>query len=465
MPFTWILRCLSRHRVFPKSASVELNLTHDRDHSARGRAMLLVALFAILLAFVPGSGFAQGPFISPACRENCALTDAACIVREQTCQTKLSLYSAYMAQLGAGVTLHRLPQLYVELLQPHYTGNLGNVRFGYADRQPATATTDCSTIYFGSFATQQYVNDLKDGQLDTTAEFRLLLHELRHVSQCVGGGGRDQYAKRWFRDLDISLLQQRSIDPKQLHDLMPMEGDASSAADRILEEIKVIRDQNGKLVRPLSVKLFRENAVLGTGITVWVGTPHKFTAGVSGGSGPFKFSWSVKAPNQTRAQPATGAEDEKLEWTPNRLGTYEVGIFVTQPETDLKPVFKTIQVKVNTNPLTVAAIPENNRSPVSNVQLNLQLRMLTVEVRRSLADVASAANVCVTDRANQQVYGRKRVAGSTASFTVPTGRTVDITVSAIRFVGVSQTLTMPNADHSVTITINRGAGGPVCSLQ
>lgn len=427
----------------------------------------LVATLWLVLAGAESKAIAQGPFIDFACKESCALTDAPCIAREQLCQTKLQLYRGYMGQLGLGVTLHRLPQLYVDLLQEHYNGNLANVRFGYADRQPAVATTDCTVIYFGGGATQSFVDKLRAGQLDNSDDFKLLLHELRHFNQCTNLGGRDQFAKRWFRDLDISVLQQSTIDFHQLHDLMPMESDAKNAANSILSEIKVLRDQSGKLVRPLGVDLLKGSSVLGSSLAVWVGTPHEFTARVSGGSGPFRIDWGVKAPNQTSFQPVlpTPGDLTKLEWTPGRTGIYELEAFVTQPGTELRPALKIIQVKVDANPLTSPASIADRESIASKVQLNKAIfRTLSVDVRRSLARVSSTANVCVVDRENQQVYGRKRVDGSIAIFTVPVGRAVDVTVSAIRFVGTTQTLTMPDTDRSITITINMGSGGPTCTV-
>ena len=428
----------------------------------------LTTAIGLLLGASENRVLAQGPFIDSACKENCALTDAACIAREQVCQTKLQLYRGYMGQLGLGLTLHRLPQLYIDLLQAHYNGSLGNVSFGYADRQPALATTDCNVIYFGTSATRAFVDKVKNGGLTHSAEFKLLFHELRHFSQCTNLGGRDQFAKRWFRDLDISILHQTNVDFQQLHDLMPMEADAKNAADRIFGEIDLLRDQSGKLVRPLSVELLKGNSVLGSNITAWVGSPLEFTARVSGGSGPFKIDWSVKAPYEVRAQSAQPAPGDlsKLQWSPNREGIFEVEAFVTQPGTSLRPALKIIQVKADSNPLPVGTISLNNGSVPSKLQVRTPtFRILNVEVRRSLSIVSSTANVCVIDSANQQVYGRKHAESSVVSFSVPVGRSVDITVSALRFVGRTQVLTMADSDRSLVVTLNQGSGGPTCSVQ
>jgi len=428
----------------------------------------LATALGLLIGSSENRILAQGPFIDSACKENCALTEAPCIAREQVCQTKLQLYRGYMGQLGLGVTLHRLPQLYIDLLQAHYNGSLGNVRFGYADRQPVLATTDCNVIYFGSNATQAFVDKVKNGGLTHSTEFKLLFHELRHFSQCTNLGGRDQFAKRWFRDLDISILRQTNVDFQQLHNLMPMEADAKNAEDRIFSEIEVLRDQSGKLVRPLSVELLKGNNVLGSNITTWVGSPLEFTAKVGGGSGPFKIEWRVKAPYEVRAQSAQPAPGDltKLQWSPNRAGTFEVEAFVTQPGTNLKPGLKMIQVKADANPLTVSTVSLNGGSVPGKLQVQTPIfRTLKVEVRRSLSIVSSTANVCVIDSENQQVYGRKHAGSSVVSFSVPVGRSIDITVSALRFVGRTQRLTMADSDRSLVVTLNQGTGGPTCSVQ
>jgi hypothetical protein len=154
-------------------------------------------------------------------------------VLAQICQGKYAIYQTYMAVLGAGVSLHSLPDVYVEEIQPMYPHvDLRSVRFGYSSQQPSdNATTDCDRIYFNDAA---YVERLRRAELSESEEWDWLLHELRHTEQCRELGGRQAYAERWFRDLEISLLVTRLANPAQyftwLHDNMPMEDDADSRA-------------------------------------------------------------------------------------------------------------------------------------------------------------------------------------------------------------------------------------------
>jgi len=274
-----------------------------------------LALLATILALSSISTTAHSPFINPVCKESCAPYDVVCMLREQTCQTKLDLYYAYMAQLNAGVTLHHLPALYVELLQKHFSGNLNDVLFGFSDRQPgAKATTDCSTVYFSGAAPANFVNKLKDGQLTTDSEFTLLLHELRHVSQCKIIGGRDAYAKMWFGHFDVSFLSQLTFDPKKLHDGMPMEKDAVSAASNFLTAITHNRDRDGKLVRPFALEVLAGTTVVGSSLTVFEGVPTHLFARVQGGSDPTNFLWSIKGPTDVFSHSLNGGALIKRSW-------------------------------------------------------------------------------------------------------------------------------------------------------
>ena len=85
--------------------------------------------------------------VFPVCRETCPdpfrdpVGAAACQARISACDGKLASYRAYMTQLGAGVTTYQLPAIYRELLQPFYSANLANWRFGFSDRQPPNNAT------------------------------------------------------------------------------------------------------------------------------------------------------------------------------------------------------------------------------------------------------------------------------------------------------------------------------------
>jgi hypothetical protein len=151
------------------------------------------------------------------------------------CMTKLELYEAYMAYLGMGVNLHRLPEEYIEGLQPFYpTVDLRNVRFGYSDHQPPhNATTDCDRMYFND---REYVERLRDAALEPD-DWYWVFHELEHTEQCAQLGSRVEYAKTWFHDFETSLLVLNLGNPAslydQLHDNMPMDQDAFAKEDRI----------------------------------------------------------------------------------------------------------------------------------------------------------------------------------------------------------------------------------------
>ncbi|MFZ5877660.1 MAG: hypothetical protein ACOYXU_14835 [Nitrospirota bacterium] len=149
------------------------------------------------------------------------------------CETKVVLYRRYMDVLGAGVTLYRLPDDYVDQLKGYYPNvNLRSVRFGFSDRQPpGNATTDCHNMYFSS---RDYTEKLRTGTVDD--DFFWLYHELRHTEQCKEVGGRDPYAEMWFKHLEYSALTTNINNPdyyKVLHDRMPMERDADARATAV----------------------------------------------------------------------------------------------------------------------------------------------------------------------------------------------------------------------------------------
>lgn len=151
------------------------------------------------------------------------------------CETKVVLYRRYMDVLGAGVTLYHLPDGYVNQLKHYYPNvNLGSVRFGFSDRQPAgNATTDCHNIYFSS---RDYTEKLRTGTLTVNDDLSWLYHELRHTEQCKEVGGRDPYAEMWFKDLEYSALATNINNPnyyRVLHDKMPMERNADARATAV----------------------------------------------------------------------------------------------------------------------------------------------------------------------------------------------------------------------------------------
>ncbi len=151
-------------------------------------------------------------------------------ILSRICQTKVFLYELYMNFLGAGVSLHGLPEEYIQKLQHLFPNrDLHTVKFGYSGHQePGNATTDCNRMYFGNAG---FVERLRTATLvaEDFAAWSWLLHELRHTEHCVELGGREEYAKKWFKDLSTALLVTNLSSPayfRVIHDAMPMEHDA-----------------------------------------------------------------------------------------------------------------------------------------------------------------------------------------------------------------------------------------------
>ena len=162
---------------------------------------------------------------------------------DTVCETKVALYRRYMDQLGAGVTLYHLPAAYVAQLRDYYPKvRLETVRFGFSNRQPPNnATTDCHNTYFGS---REYVDKLRTSTVGNDVYW--LYHELRHTEQCNELGGRDFYAERWFRDLEISALSTNLNNPdyyRVLHDRMPMERDADGRGKVVMGKLPALASE------------------------------------------------------------------------------------------------------------------------------------------------------------------------------------------------------------------------------
>lgn len=160
------------------------------------------------------------------------------------CQTKIYLYKAYMAALGFGVDLHGLPSDLVEKLQPHFpTVDLGSIQFGYRWQPQSNNTTDCHRIFFSDPDMVQRLSH--NMELDAN-EWNLVFHELQHTEQCSQVGGRDEFAKMWFKDFELAVLMTQLSDPVsylwELHDKMPMEVDATNRSGEIVVVHGTVRD-------------------------------------------------------------------------------------------------------------------------------------------------------------------------------------------------------------------------------
>ena len=308
-------------------------------------------LLALALACAtPATRPLSAQLVFQVCRETCPdpLRDpvgaAACHARVAACESKLTTYNAYMAQLGAGVTTYQLPAVYRDLLQPFYSANLANWRFGFSDRQPTgNATTDCTVTYFNR---ANFVLLLRNGTLD--GFWNWLFHELRHFTQCQQLGTRDAYAKMWFGHLELAFLQNNNL--ATIHDRMIMEGDADNVATRVMTSTLPLRDLNNRLVRPIAVVLAGSSGqVLGDRVTTRVGNTQRFIAQVTGGSDPLERIWRWRVPGSTllAAAPANVVDaGNAFQFTPTVAGTYHVRVRVRQPGSNLAEAVKQIAVDV-----------------------------------------------------------------------------------------------------------------------
>src|SRR4029453_4314466 len=99
-----------------------------------------------------------------------------------------------------------------------------------------------------------------DGRLDDT-EWNLVFHELQHTEQCARLGGRENFAKRWFKDLAVAALVTHLSDPMsylwELHDNMPMEQDATQRSNEIVVVAGTVRDaESGEPVGGMVVSAY-----------------------------------------------------------------------------------------------------------------------------------------------------------------------------------------------------------------
>lgn len=422
-----------------------------------------LVFLGVMFAAIPTAN-AQGPIIAAACRRNCSLTDAACIVNEQTCQAKLGLYYGYMGQLGTGVTVYQLPQLYIDLLQPHYGAFISGWRFGFSDRQPANnATTDCSRTYFND---QAFVDDLRAGNLNEDSEFTWLFHEIQHHVQCSRLGSRDLYAKMWFEQLEVTFIQNNDL--ATLHDRMPMEGDADGVANRVLGAMANSRGADGRLVRSITLELLRNHVAIPTGSVSYITqTPQLITARVTGFSTPPSIAWSIKQPNQVFA-PATGSGSNgtELQWTPTVAGRHDIRATVN-PASTTESVTRVVAFNVlapgeqppGTSP------PQDVYEHPTLVPKLLQVRLL-ITVQRGGQPASAPISICVSDNDNQDVYGRALVHRGQATFTVKKNRSIKVIISGGGgFRGETRIVQMGETELRITINQQAGSTGPFCGIS
>jgi len=163
----------------------------------------------------------------------------------------LAVYKRYLKSLNAG-NIKPLHSRLVKEFQPHFTVKLNTLSVALAaDSAIGPGITDCSVMYFSD---AKFVNKLVTGQqLGDEDNVMYLLHALRHAQHCQGMGGRDIFAREWFKAVPIKVSKkQRKIEPvliktvkdirakdmEYLHELMPIEEDAVSYSISMLPVIQ-----------------------------------------------------------------------------------------------------------------------------------------------------------------------------------------------------------------------------------
>ena len=207
----------------------------------------MTQLFAVVAVLCAASAARAGEVCGGPCPSN----DLECTAAVALCELKLRAFDAYTQQIEAGQPKHALPPIYREILHAHYpTVVLDQVRFAFSDRQPPdNATTDCRYLYFND---PSYVAAVRDA--GPNRKWKWLLHELTHAEQCAQGGGREQYALRWWSELETAVRESgETIDVFQtseqlarqlqalyvrVHGSMPMEKAADARAEAVLTELR-----------------------------------------------------------------------------------------------------------------------------------------------------------------------------------------------------------------------------------
>ncbi|HYP53622.1 MAG TPA: hypothetical protein VEQ42_08780, partial [Pyrinomonadaceae bacterium] len=288
------------------------------DRTSRRAALACAGLLALsaLWPARPAAAqipeFPKPPEIPDACVKGCQWNDPLCKDREANCVFKLNKYKAYMVLIGAGAPVAPLPAVYVTVLQPFYPAlNLNDVSVAYSPRQlNSIAITDCYTVYFNDLT---YFSRVRDAALTKGVDdHKRLYHELTHAEQCAAGGGRDNYAVRWWGELDVAFVN--NPDPLMLHDSMPMEGEADARADFVDDE----------LVDGLLPQLFISGMRADRASPVTVNSDVTLTAEAGeGGSAEFAFDVRLEPSGVTTARQAFGSGNV-FRWWPAEEGRYRV---------------------------------------------------------------------------------------------------------------------------------------------
>jgi hypothetical protein len=135
-------------------------------------------------------------------------------------------YKSFFSQVEGKANM-AIPEHLHPFLKKHYTFDPASVRFGDVSKiSGATCITDCNKVYC---TPKNLIDQVRDGYNWQPIHF----HELQHVQQCTNVGGRENYAKMWFKQIPGAVL--KAIFTKdgdkfgqEVHDKMPMEKDAAT---------------------------------------------------------------------------------------------------------------------------------------------------------------------------------------------------------------------------------------------
>lgn len=147
----------------------------------------------------------------------------------------VSAYKLYMLYIAKGRRTMRIPRKLRKLYQPYFRVPLGKLRVGTSKHLKMSAITDCYIMFFRPET--RMPQQLKNGVFSDESTERFFLHELAHADQCYRVGGRNNYARMWFRHLSKSvirnILEQKKLSSQNIHKRQPMEKQAERKAIRV----------------------------------------------------------------------------------------------------------------------------------------------------------------------------------------------------------------------------------------
>jgi hypothetical protein len=164
----------------------------------------------------------------------------ACRPREVSGDLLYDGYKAYMRKWEGKASTPISAHLHF-FIQREYGIDPDWVRWGtVSDTSNSTCITDCNRIYCDAAYPEQRVKDGYDlHRIDDERITDLLFHELQHVRQCKEVGGRQDYSHLWFsnvsKGLGRAIRDGGKISADEIHDLQPMEQDASARGAEIRE--------------------------------------------------------------------------------------------------------------------------------------------------------------------------------------------------------------------------------------